>query len=78
MKHLAIILALLVLVTPAAAQQTRYYAPNGQSAGTSSPYGNGSRRYYDARGNTVGTSTTTSSGTTFYDARGNVTGRASK
>jgi hypothetical protein len=69
---------LMLAVTPALAQQTRYYAPNGASVGTSSPYGNGSRRYYDSRGTTTGTSTTVSRTTTYYDARGNVTGRASR
>jgi hypothetical protein len=65
------------VIDAASAQQTRFYAPNGKSLGTASPYGNGSVRFRDASGRTTGTSTTTSQGTTFYDARGNVTGRSS-
>jgi hypothetical protein len=59
-----------------AEEQTRFYAPNGQSAGTAALYGTGSTRYYDAKGNSIGTSTTVGGVTTFYDARGRVVGRA--
>jgi hypothetical protein len=72
--------ALLVVLTvrfATAAEQTRTYAPNGQSIGTAMPQGEGSVRYYDSRGNSLGTSTTNSTGTTtFYGPRGNVTGTA--
>jgi YD repeat-containing protein len=73
------VLACVVLaVTPALAQQTRYYSPNGTSLGTSSPTSPNSQRYYDARGNSLGTSTTTGRTTTHYDARGNVTSRSGR
>jgi YD repeat-containing protein len=77
MKMMLTAIVLALSVTAASAQQTRFYAPDGKSLGTATPYGNGSVRYYDSRGNSLGTSTTTGSGTTFYDARGNVTGRTS-
>jgi hypothetical protein len=79
MKELIMLaVALLVLaVTPAFAQQTRFYDSRGNSLGTAVPQGQGSVRHYDSRGNSLGTSTTTHSGvTTFYGPRGNVTGTA--
>jgi hypothetical protein len=67
----------LTQLSPAHAQQTRYYDSRGNSLGTSSTSSGGQTRYYDSRGNSLGTSTTRSGTTTLYDARGNVTGRSS-
>jgi YD repeat-containing protein len=76
-QHLWIALALVMLAWPAQAkEQTRFYAPNGQSAGTAARNSTGSTRYYDPRGNSTGTSTTAGGTTTFYDSRGRVIGRA--
>jgi hypothetical protein len=69
-------LALLMLALPAQAEeQTRFFAPNGRSAGTVAPYGTGSTRFYDPGGKSIGTSTTVGGTATFYDSRGNVVGR---
>ena len=68
---------LMMFMQAKAEEQTRLYAPNGQSLGTAAPQGEGSVRYYDSRGNSLGTSTTTGNTTTFYDRGGNVTGRTS-
>jgi YD repeat-containing protein len=69
-------LALLMLALPAQAEeQTRFYAPSGQSAGTAARDSSGSIRFRDAQGRSIGTSTTVGGTTTFYDARGRVVGR---
>ena len=39
------------------APTTRFYTPNGSSAGSATTYGN-TTRFYDSRGNSVGTATT--------------------
>jgi hypothetical protein len=78
LKPLAIAaMSIAILAVPAQAEeQTRFYAPNGQSAGTAAPYGTGSTRYYDPSGKSIGTSTTVGGTTTFYDAQGHVVGRS--
>jgi hypothetical protein len=76
MKTILLALALTLIAATASAeeQQTRFYTPDGRSAGTAVPLGGGSVRYFDARGNSMGTSTTTSNTTRFYDAGGRPTG----
>ena len=79
MKSLLIAAALVLVVAPAFAQQTRYYDSHGNSLGTTSTSSSGQTRYYDNRGNSLGTSSTNSSGTTtYYNWRGSVIGRASR
>jgi hypothetical protein len=67
----------LSLTTAAHAQQTRYYAPNGSSLGTSSTHGNVTD-FYSAGGNRTGSASTDSQGNvTLRDAGGNVVGKSS-
>ena len=64
-------------MTAAHAQQTRYYAPNSSSLGTSTRSGN-TENFYGAGGSKTGSATTDSQGTTtFYDSRGNVVAKSS-
>jgi hypothetical protein len=52
MKRIVLISALALITVSASAgeQQTRFYTPDGRSAGTAVPIGQGSVRYFDARG----------------------------
>ena len=76
-KRIVAAAGVALLALPAqAGEQTRFYGPDGRSAGTAAPYGTGSTRFYDSAGRSVGTSTTTGGTTTFYDSRGHVIGRS--
>ena len=88
-KFLDVAIAALVMVGVAAyvhtaarpshaGEQVRFYAPDGRSAGTATPLGDGSTRYYDASGRSTGTSTTSGNATTVYDSQGRVIGRAQR
>jgi len=64
------------LATPAAAQQQRFYGPDGRSVGTATTSGNVTT-FRDASGRTTSTATTDSQGTTtFRDSRGVTIGRS--
>jgi hypothetical protein len=77
MRNASWLVLLIALTTPALAQQTRLYGPDGRPAGTATTDSAGSTIFRDARGRTIGRSSTDSGGaTTFRDPRGNVTGRA--
>jgi YD repeat-containing protein len=69
------VLALIFTLPAQAEEQTRFYAPNGQSAGTATRDSSGSIRFRDAQGRSIGTSSTVGGTTTFYDAQGRVVGR---
>jgi hypothetical protein len=71
---LAFALALIAATASAGEQQTRFYTPDGRSAGTAVPLDNGSVRYFGARGNSTGTLTTTGNTTQFYDSGGRRSG----
>jgi hypothetical protein len=75
MSKLALALLLTLALPAQAEEQTRFFAPNGQSDGTATRDSSGSIRFRDAQGRSIGTSTTVSGTTTFYDARGRVVGR---
>jgi len=62
---LVVVGAIILLASFAhAAEQTRFYSPNGTSLGTAVPQGQGSTRYYDASGRSLGTPTTNGNTTT--------------
>ena len=69
-----IALALILLATPAAAQQQQFRDSAGRNAGRAVTDSAGSTTYYDAAGRTTARSTTSGNQTTVYDGAGRKTG----
>jgi YD repeat-containing protein len=77
MRTMAIIIAVILLATPAAAQQTTFRDASGRITGTVTTDSNGQKTFRDGSGRMTGTANTDSNGTTtFRDASGRMTGTA--
>lgn len=79
MKPVVIVIALLVWLAPALAQQTTLYGPDGRVIGRSVTDSQGTVTHYDAAGRKIGSTTTSRDGTvTVYGADGRRVGTSTE